>query len=125
MTLAQLHDPAIRVHGLEKSYKDLHVLRRVDLDVARGRAACVIGPSGSGKSTLLRTVNRLIEPDRGDVLLDGRSVLRDDPRFQARAVALDSSVAGPVTVSHRSRGGRQTLAKGGRHDRLLGHLVTR
>ncbi|MEU4595100.1 amino acid ABC transporter ATP-binding protein, partial [Micromonospora aurantiaca (nom. illeg.)] len=46
---------------------------------ARGRAACVIGPSGSGKSTLLRTVNRLIEPDRGDVLLDGRSVLRDDP----------------------------------------------
>ncbi|WP_309244455.1 amino acid ABC transporter ATP-binding protein [Micromonospora parastrephiae] len=39
----------------------------------------MIGPSGSGKSTLLRTLNRLIEPDRGDVLLDGRSVLRDDP----------------------------------------------
>jgi polar amino acid transport system ATP-binding protein len=55
------------------------VLRGVDLDVARGQTACVIGPSGSGKSTLLRTVNRLIEPDRGDVLLDGRSVLGDDP----------------------------------------------
>ena len=39
----------------------------------------MIGPSGSGKSTLLRTINRLIEPDRGDVLLDGRSVLGDDP----------------------------------------------
>ncbi|MFI5496009.1 amino acid ABC transporter ATP-binding protein [Actinoplanes sp. NPDC051859] len=55
------------------------VLRGVDLDVARGETACVIGPSGSGKSTLLRTINRLIEPDRGDVLLDGRSVLADDP----------------------------------------------
>ncbi len=68
------------------SLRDVHlafgrhrVLRGVDLDVARGGTACVIGPSGSGKSTLLRTVNRLLEPDRGDVLLDGRSVLRDDP----------------------------------------------
>ncbi|MEU5908184.1 amino acid ABC transporter ATP-binding protein [Micromonospora sp. NPDC047527] len=55
------------------------VLRGVDLTVPRGATACVIGPSGSGKSTLLRTLNRLIEPDRGDVLLDGRSVLGDDP----------------------------------------------
>ncbi|MEW2476913.1 amino acid ABC transporter ATP-binding protein [Micromonospora gifhornensis] len=68
------------------SLRDVHlafgrhqVLRGVDLDVAQGATACVIGPSGSGKSTLLRTVNRLLEPDRGDVLLDGRSVLRDDP----------------------------------------------
>ncbi|NJP35425.1 amino acid ABC transporter ATP-binding protein [Micromonospora thermarum] len=68
------------------SLRDVHlafganrVLRGVDLDVPRGATACVIGPSGSGKSTLLRTINRLIEPDRGDVLLDGRSVLGDDP----------------------------------------------
>ncbi|GIJ23678.1 amino acid ABC transporter ATP-binding protein [Micromonospora lutea] len=68
------------------SLRDVHlafgrhqVLRGVDLDVTRGGTACVIGPSGSGKSTLLRTINRLLEPDRGDVLLDGRSVLRDDP----------------------------------------------
>ena len=39
----------------------------------------MIGPSGSGKSTLLRTLNRLHEPDRGDILLDGQSVLADDP----------------------------------------------
>ncbi|MEE6259090.1 amino acid ABC transporter ATP-binding protein [Plantactinospora sonchi] len=55
------------------------VLHGVDLDVARGDTACVIGPSGSGKSTLLRTINRLLEPDRGDVLLDGESVLTRDP----------------------------------------------
>jgi polar amino acid transport system ATP-binding protein len=55
------------------------VLRGVDLEVPAGSTAAVIGPSGSGKSTLLRTLNRLYEPDRGDILLDGKSVLRDDP----------------------------------------------
>jgi polar amino acid transport system ATP-binding protein len=55
------------------------VLRGVDLDVPAGTTTAVIGPSGSGKSTLLRALNRLYEPDRGDILLDGRSVLEDDP----------------------------------------------
>ena len=55
------------------------VLRGVDLDVPAGSTVAVIGPSGSGKSTMLRTLNRLYEPDRGDILLDGRSVLGDDP----------------------------------------------
>jgi polar amino acid transport system ATP-binding protein len=55
------------------------ILRGVDLEVPAGTTSAVIGPSGSGKSTLLRTLNRLYEPDRGDILLDGKSVLRDDP----------------------------------------------
>jgi len=55
------------------------VLRGVDVDVPAGTTTAIIGPSGSGKSTLLRTLNRLYEPDKGDILLDGRSVLRDDP----------------------------------------------
>ena len=66
--------------------KDIHqtlggtlVLRGVDIEVAAGSTAAIVGPSGSGKSTLLRTLNRLHEPDSGDILLDGRSVLRDDP----------------------------------------------
>ncbi|WP_459983771.1 amino acid ABC transporter ATP-binding protein [Mycobacterium avium] len=55
------------------------VLRGVVLHTPAGSTVAVIGPSGSGKSTLLRTLNRLYEPDRGDILLDGRSVLHDDP----------------------------------------------
>ncbi|WP_280264349.1 amino acid ABC transporter ATP-binding protein [Nocardia wallacei] len=56
-----------------------HVLRGVDIHVDAGKTTTVIGPSGSGKSTLLRVLNRLHEPDSGDVLIDGVSVLTEDP----------------------------------------------
>ncbi|TQM61994.1 amino acid ABC transporter ATP-binding protein [Humibacillus xanthopallidus] len=84
MSAATTSPPSTR--GVAVAVRDIHlafgsnrVLRGVDLDVPAASTACVIGPSGSGKSTLLRVVNRLIEPERGDVLLDGRSVLADNP----------------------------------------------
>jgi polar amino acid transport system ATP-binding protein len=65
--------------NIHLSFGQNAVLRGVDIEVPAGNTVAVIGPSGSGKSTLLRILNRLYEPDRGDVLLDGRSVLNDDP----------------------------------------------
>ncbi len=65
--------------NIHLSFGSNHVLRGIDLHVEKGTTASVIGPSGSGKSTLLRVMNRLIEPDDGDILLDGRSVLKDNP----------------------------------------------
>ncbi|MGI5152428.1 amino acid ABC transporter ATP-binding protein [Plantactinospora sp. CA-294935] len=70
---------SVATRDVHLSFGRHHVLRGIDLEVGRGETACVIGPSGSGKSTLLRVVNRLLEPDRGDVLLDGVSVLDQDP----------------------------------------------
>ncbi|MBQ1011710.1 amino acid ABC transporter ATP-binding protein [Micromonospora sp. M51] len=79
MTAASTTSVSLDVRDVHLAFGPNRVLRGVDLSVPRGATACVIGPSGSGKSTLLRTINRLIEPDRGDVLLDGRSVRGDDP----------------------------------------------
>ena len=53
--------------NLHLSFGHNHVLRGIDLHVEKGTTASVIGPSGSGKSTLLRVMNRLIEPDQGDI----------------------------------------------------------
>jgi len=76
---AQADPVSLAASAIHLSFGPNAVLRGVDLDVPAGATAAVIGPSGSGKSTLLRTLNRLYEPDRGDILLDGRSVLQDNP----------------------------------------------
>jgi len=70
---------SLAANDIHLAFGNNAVLRGVDVEVPAGTTAAIIGPSGSGKSTLLRTLNRLYEPDRGDILLDGRSVLCDDP----------------------------------------------
>jgi glutamate transport system ATP-binding protein len=61
----------VELNGVNKWFGDLHVLKDIDLQVARGEVVVVIGPSGSGKSTLCRTINRLETIDRGSISLDG------------------------------------------------------
>ncbi len=64
----------LSLRGVHKRFGDLHVLRGVDLEVAKGSVVCVIGPSGSGKSTLLRCVNMLEPPDEGTIVLEGEEI---------------------------------------------------
>jgi phospholipid/cholesterol/gamma-HCH transport system ATP-binding protein len=68
----------IEYRGLWKSFDRL-VLAGIDLTVATGEALALIGPSGCGKSVLLKTTIGLVCPDRGDVLIDGRSVFHSPP----------------------------------------------
>jgi polar amino acid transport system ATP-binding protein len=70
---------SVELRDVHVSFGTLEVLRGVSLSVKAGETACVIGPSGSGKSTLLRVANRLQEPDSGDLLLAGKSVVRTNP----------------------------------------------
>ncbi|GAB2740119.1 amino acid ABC transporter ATP-binding protein [Sinomonas soli] len=79
---------SLEAKGIHLAFGSNRVLRGIDLDVPAGTTASVIGPSGSGKSTLLRVMNRLIEPDAGDILLDGRSVLKDNPDELRRRIGM-------------------------------------
>jgi glutamate transport system ATP-binding protein len=63
--------PMVRMTGVQKHYDDHHVLKDVDLEVARGEVVVVVGPSGSGKSTLCRCINRLETITSGSILIDG------------------------------------------------------
>jgi glutamate transport system ATP-binding protein len=65
-------DPLVVLSGVNKHFGALHVLKDVDLTVARGEVVVVIGPSGSGKSTLCRTINRLETIDSGTITIDGQ-----------------------------------------------------
>jgi putative ABC transport system ATP-binding protein len=84
--------PRLDVRGLEFSAGSgdarKRILRDVSFSVPRGALFTVLGPSGSGKSTLLRCINRLIEPDAGEVLLDGRPVSEEPVQELRRRVGM-------------------------------------
>ncbi len=63
-----------------------HAVRGVDLTIAPGELTVLLGPSGCGKSTLLRTINRLVEPTDGTVLIDGVDVRDQDPTVLRRRI---------------------------------------
>lgn len=69
--------PIITFDKVNKWYGDFHVLRDIDLSVAKGERIVICGPSGSGKSTLIRCVNRLEEHQEGRLIVDGVE-LKDD-----------------------------------------------
>lgn len=83
-------DPIILVEGLRKTYHvgdvDVHALRGVNLEVARGEFIAIVGPSGSGKSTLFNILGGLAAPSEGRVLIDGENIqqLSDSQRTEMR-----------------------------------------
>src|SRR5690242_6394546 len=62
----------IMATGVNKYFGDLHVLKKINLEVPRGQVVVVLGPSGSGKSTLCRAINRLEPIDSGEIAVDGK-----------------------------------------------------
>ncbi len=76
--------PIIEFRKLNKWYGNaFHVLRDVDLAVARGERIVICGPSGSGKSTLIRCINALEEYQEGELIVDG-TLLTDDVKAVER-----------------------------------------
>ncbi|MFW0786433.1 ABC transporter ATP-binding protein [Gordonia sp. CPCC 206044] len=98
MTTAQL--PAIRVRGLRKSYKDLHVLRGVDFDVERGAIVALLGSNGAGKTTVIRILSTLLRADEGDIDVNGFDVaaspadVRESISLTGQFVAVDEILSG-------------------------------
>ena len=70
-------DPIIEFSRVNKWYGQFHVLRDIDLNVARGERIVICGPSGSGKSTLIRCVNYLEEHQQGVLKVDGVELTDD------------------------------------------------
>ena len=69
--------PVIVMRKVDKWYGQFHVLRNIDLEVAKGERIVICGPSGSGKSTLIRCINRLEEHQRGDIVVHGVTLTND------------------------------------------------
>jgi len=78
-------DPIIQVKNAYKSFGDVEAVYDVSFNVHVGEVLVIIGPSGGGKSTLLRCINRLEMIDKGDIIVDGSSVVKPDNINKIRA----------------------------------------
>lgn len=69
----------LTIQNLYKQFGSLVAVNEFNLSVETGETVVLMGPSGCGKSTTIRTINRLVEPDRGSILLNDINILAMDP----------------------------------------------
>jgi ABC-2 type transport system ATP-binding protein len=96
---------AIRVQGLEKSYKELRVLRGVDFDVARGSIFALLGSNGAGKTTVVKILSTLLKADAGTASVNGFDVAT-----QPASVRESISLTGQFAAVDEILSGRENLA---------------
>ena len=93
-------EPAIRVRGIEKSFKDVQVLQGVDFDVASGSIFALLGSNGAGKTTLVRILSTLLKADAGTATVYGFDVaaqpgdVRESISLTGQFAAVDEVLSG-------------------------------
>lgn len=100
MAIDQALEPAIRVQGIEKSFKDLRVLRGVDFEVKAGSIFALLGSNGAGKTTLVRILSTLLKADSGTATVNGFDVserpddVRESVSLTGQFAAVDEVLTG-------------------------------
>ena len=91
---------AIHVRSLEKSYKELEVLRGVEFDVERGSIFALVGSNGAGKTTVVKILSTLLKPDAGEARVDGFDIaaqpanVRESISLTGQFAAVDEVLSG-------------------------------
>jgi ABC-2 type transport system ATP-binding protein len=88
----EANNATMQVHGLRKSYENLHVLKGVDFDVARGSIFALLGSNGAGKTTIVRILSTLLKPDDGMARVNGFDV-RSQPEKVRESISLTGQFA--------------------------------
>jgi ABC-type sugar transport system ATPase subunit len=108
MTATSAQEPAIRIHGLTKSYSELEVLRGVDFEVARGSIFALLGSNGAGKTTVVKIVSTLLKADAGEATVNGFEVAG-----QAAEVRKSISLTGQFAAVDEILSGRENRSMDG------------
>lgn len=69
----------IKFHNVTKNYGQTGILKNISFEIKQGEFVVLIGPSGCGKTTTLKTINRLIEPDSGEIFIDDKDITKVNP----------------------------------------------
>jgi osmoprotectant transport system ATP-binding protein len=109
--------PTLAFEGVTKRYDGTLAVDHVSAQIAAGSFVALVGASGSGKSTLLKTINRLVEPSEGRVLIGGEPVAAIEPHRLRRSIGYvfqniglfpHMDVAGNIAIALRLDGERDT-----------------
>jgi ABC-2 type transport system ATP-binding protein len=100
MNTLDIDGPAIHVQGLQKSYKEVEVLRGVDFDVRQGTIFALLGSNGAGKTTVVRILSTLLRADAGTASVNGFDVatepanVRESFSLTGQFAAVDEILSG-------------------------------
>lgn len=98
---ANVGEPRLSIRGVAKSFEAIHALRDVSFDLAPGEIHALVGENGAGKSTLVGVITGLLQPDRGQLLLNGAEVRFHNP-LEARAAGVAAVFQDPNLFPHLS-----------------------
>src|SRR5690349_12707083 len=108
--------PLLEIRGVHKRFGRVVALRGVDFDLRPGEVHAIVGDNGAGKSTLIKLVSGVIQPDEGQILIDGRAVHVDSPREARRlgieTVFQDLALANELDAAENLFLGREILRPG-------------
>jgi fructose transport system ATP-binding protein len=106
----------LEARGISKAYGHVQALRDVGLDLYRGEVLGLVGDNGAGKSTLIKILSGAVQPDSGEILVDGRPVLLRNPVDAQRAgietVYQDLAVVPMLDIAENLFLGREEKAPG-------------
>jgi len=111
----------LELKDLHKSFGNLEVIKGIDLEIDKGDILVIIGPSGSGKSTVLRCMNLLEEPTSGQIIFEGKDILKNlrtidktrEKNFNLfpNKTILDNITLAPMKVKGKTREEAEKKAK--------------
>jgi len=87
-----MHNQAIQVKGLQKSFKQLHVLKGVDFEVEKGSIFALLGSNGAGKTTIVKILTTLLKPEGGTATVNGFDAV-SNPDSVRRSISLTGQFA--------------------------------
>jgi Cu-processing system ATP-binding protein len=67
----------IELKNIEKSFGKYQVLKNISLNIEPGKITAIVGPNGSGKTTIIKSILGLVQPDKGEILFNNKSVIKE------------------------------------------------
>src|SRR5260370_38735776 len=77
--VSAMAEPILKVSNIETYYGPIMAIRGVSFDVPKGGIVTILGANGAGKTTVLKTVCGVMDPQKGNVVFEGREIHRQDP----------------------------------------------